>query len=349
MAYPMEDQRFSGQPQGQQGQGQPAMPQQQMQQMMQQQPQQLLQPPPPMGMPPASQQQQQQQQQARSPPHDDFPQLGDFPHLGGAMGRSPPQHAMMAGNMMGFGGMTGYGGKKSPKMREEFSITSEMFPALPGAKAGGSTDEEGGAEPPGVGPRSSPKEGQPRAEPGPDRCGGFGLLGLLRIIQLPDPDLKMLALGTDLTTLGLNLGTPDHLFPTFQSPWQDGPLKPSEPAFTLPQCYEVMAATLGSATARLGSVKDETLFYVFYGMPGDVSQLAAAGTLYERNWRYHKELKIWITRAPNVEPSQKTAAYERGTYIYFDTTQWKKLTKEFTLQYDQLEERNAPAPQQAAA
>jgi hypothetical protein len=46
---------------------------------------------------------------------------------------------------------------------------------------------------------------------------------------------------------------------------------------------------------------------------------------YERHWRYHKEQKVWITRAPGVEPSQKTSTYERGTYIYFDHMQWKKV------------------------
>lgn len=34
----------------------------------------------------------------------------------------------------------------------------------------------------------------------------FGLLGLLQIIKSSDSDLSMLALGNDLTTLGLDLG-----------------------------------------------------------------------------------------------------------------------------------------------
>lgn len=34
----------------------------------------------------------------------------------------------------------------------------------------------------------------------------YGLLGLLHIIKTQDPDLSMLALGSDLTTLGLDLG-----------------------------------------------------------------------------------------------------------------------------------------------
>ena len=58
----------------------------------------------------------------------------------------------------------------------------------------------------------------------------FGLLGLLSVIRMTDPDLTTLALGTDLTTLGLNLNSPDNLHKTFASPWSDGPLKP-EPEF----------------------------------------------------------------------------------------------------------------------
>jgi hypothetical protein len=45
-----------------------------------------------------------------------------------------------------------------------------------------------------------------------------------------DPDLTTLALGTDLTTLGLNLNSPEALWKTFSSPWADGPGKP-EPDF----------------------------------------------------------------------------------------------------------------------
>jgi CCR4-NOT transcription complex subunit 2 len=35
----------------------------------------------------------------------------------------------------------------------------------------------------------------------------FGLLGLLSVIRMTDPDVNILALGTDLTTLGLNLNS----------------------------------------------------------------------------------------------------------------------------------------------
>ena len=64
----------------------------------------------------------------------------------------------------------------------------------------------------------------------------YSLLGLLGVIRMTNPDLTTLALGTDLTTLGLNLNSRDNLYRTFASPWAEGPAK-GEPEFTLPQCY----------------------------------------------------------------------------------------------------------------
>ncbi|XP_037099042.1 CCR4-NOT transcription complex subunit 2-like isoform X4 [Syngnathus acus] len=60
---------------------------------------------------------------------------------------------------------------------------------------------------------------------------------------------------------------------------------------------------------------------------------------FNRDWRYHKEERVWITRAPGMEPSLKTNAYERGTYYFFDCLNWRKVAKEFHLEYDKLEER----------
>lgn len=39
----------------------------------------------------------------------------------------------------------------------------------------------------------------------------FGLLGLLHVIRMTDADLNTLALGLDLTTLGLNLNSPEYV------------------------------------------------------------------------------------------------------------------------------------------
>ena len=71
------------------------------------------------------------------------------------------------------------------------------------------------------------------SQPAPDR---FGLLGLLSVIRMNDPDLTSLALGIDLTTLGLNLNSTDNLYKTFASPWSDEPAK-GEPEYCIPSCY----------------------------------------------------------------------------------------------------------------
>lgn len=46
---------------------------------------------------------------------------------------------------------------------------------------------------------------------------------------------------------------------------------------------------------------------------------------HHRNWRFHRELQLWLTQAG--EPLQKTPTYERGNYLFFDPRSWEKVTK----------------------
>jgi hypothetical protein len=57
-------------------------------------------------------------------------------------------------------------------------------------------------------------------------------------LSCADPDLNTLALGSDLTTLGLNLNASEALYTTFASPWVEGPTS-RDPKFFLPQCYNL--------------------------------------------------------------------------------------------------------------
>ncbi len=52
--------------------------------------------------------------------------------------------------------------------------------------------------------------------------GDYGLLGLLGVIRMTDADRNALALGSDLTLLGLNLGSTEQIYSTFSGPWSDG-------------------------------------------------------------------------------------------------------------------------------
>ncbi|KAG2673616.1 hypothetical protein I3843_13G087800 [Carya illinoinensis] len=73
-------------------------------------------------------------------------------------------------------------------------------------------------------------------QPAQSATDQYGLLGLLSVIRMSNPDLTSLALGIDLTTLGLNLNSTENLHKTFGSPWSDEPAK-GDPEFTVPQCY----------------------------------------------------------------------------------------------------------------
>lgn len=53
--------------------------------------------------------------------------------------------------------------------------------------------------------------------------GDFGLLGLLSVIRMTDADRNALALGTDLTMLGMNLNSGENLYTNFASPWSEAP------------------------------------------------------------------------------------------------------------------------------
>uniref|UniRef100_A0A665URW7 CCR4-NOT transcription complex subunit 2 n=1 Tax=Echeneis naucrates TaxID=173247 RepID=A0A665URW7_ECHNA len=170
----------------------------------------------------------------------------------------------------------------------------------------------------------------------------FGMIGLLTFIRAAetDPGMVHLALGSDLTTLGLNLNSPENLYPKFASPWASAPCRPQDIDFHVPSEYLTNIHIRDKLAAiKLARYGEDLLFYLYYMNGGDLLQLLAAVELFNRDWRYHKEERVWITRAPGMEPTLKTNTYERGTYYFFDCLNWRKVAKEFHLEYDKLEER----------
>jgi CCR4-NOT transcription complex subunit 2 len=137
-------------------------------------------------------------------------------------------------------------------------------------------------------------------------AGNFGLMGLMGVIRMEDPDRGSLALGTDLTTLGLNLNSNDSLHTIFSGPWDDSS---RDALFSLPPSYP------RKATVRpeiLEKVNLETLFVCFYSMPRDVLQVLAAQELINRGWRFHEELRLWFSQAKN------------GSIVFFDVHAWER-------------------------
>ncbi len=183
--------------------------------------------------------------------NDDFPALpsaaysGKQPHQSGQLSQQQQQHLMHQGQQqqhhMGAPLMS-----SKAKTIVHAQPHGGMHAAITGAGGmhrGGSDVVTGSGSVAGAlsaisGGTSSSSAG---SREGVDR---FGLLGLLSVIRMTDPDLNVLALGTDLTTLGLNLNSPEVLYPTFTSPWTDSNtarrFEPSE-NFYLPPCYFMQA------------------------------------------------------------------------------------------------------------
>lgn len=166
----------------------------------------------------------------------------------------------------------------------------------------------------------------------------YGMVGLLSIIKMVNPSLTSLALGLDLTTLGLNLNSSETLHKKFASPWSDEPVR-GEPEYNVPECYYAKQ-TPPLKQSYFARFRPESLFYIFYSMPKDEAQLFAAYELYNRGWFYHRDLRLWFMRVKNMEPLVKTNSYERGCYFCFDPNSWQTARKDnFVLQYEMVEKR----------
>lgn len=126
-----------------------------------------------------------------------------------------------------------------------------------------------------------------------------------------------MALGSDLTTFGLNLNSAEPLYSTFNSPFTDQPA-PVEPQYKTPACYHMHPPTLKAE--HLTKFQVESLFYMFYAMPRDVLQSTAAIELHRREWRYHAELRVWLKARSAQEMMQGQPGVQ---FVFFDATTWE--------------------------
>ena len=289
-------------------------------------------------------------------PHPEFSiQNEDFPALPGApkgskeggsgsqAGREMMHHLLQGvGDGVGAGEAfsgRGYGGDDGGSYGAGPPAQGAAFPPLPALSLQQQQAQQRAASlRPGA---QQPGKPLPLPSPPGER---FGLLGLLSAIRMSDVDLSTLALGTDLTTLGLNLNSSEALYRTFASPWADAPCRP-EPDLGTPACYLQQPPYLSAAMLQRFSA--EALFYLFYSCPGEDAQLGAAEELASRAWFWHKELKAWLQRAPGAEAAVKAERGERGSYVFFDSSSWERVRKDgFLLDYAQLDETPRPRQQQ---
>ncbi|XP_076311426.1 CCR4-NOT transcription complex subunit 2-like isoform X2 [Tachypleus tridentatus] len=287
--------------------------------------------------------------------------LSEFPSLTNR-GSQETSTSSLASSLMS--GRPPYVGmvKQPPNESSEFHIHNEDFPALPGSQSQESGQDNSSKVPSGNGTDNSKdgrfpgdkslstqkrgiqtsKDGRVTNIPPGMVMDQFGMVGLLTFIRAAESDnsLVSLALGSDLTTLGLNLNSPEKLYSNFGGPWAEQPCRPQDIDYHVPSEYLINQNIRDKlASIKLNRYGEDLLFFLFYMFSGDILQLSAAAELYSREWRFHKDERVWITRAPGMAPAEKTGTYERGTYYFFDAANWRKVAKEFHLEYDRLEER----------
>ncbi len=141
-----------------------------------------------------------------------------------------------------------------------------------------------------------------------------------------------------MNSLDLKIASPQPLHPQLGTVWtsqlpQDCN-RLNNDTYT-PTCYDVRPHP--DPFVILPHLDEATLFYAFYGMPHDEMQLAAAGELYRRGWRYHMNSAYWFLADPDNPPEQHDT-YLMGKFHCWDHQKWTRVGRDsMTLILDQLE------------
>ncbi|KAI9706935.1 MAG: hypothetical protein M1820_004521 [Bogoriella megaspora] len=167
----------------------------------------------------------------------------------------------------------------------------------------------------------------------------WGFSGLFARLDPSHPDFSPLAQGEDLTTLGIDLNSPEPLYPTFGGPFSNPTERPAVPEYHTPSAYFVH--NVSSMQSRIPSFSDETLIAIFHHYPHDIRQEHAAAELYSRDWRWHKKLRQWMMKDGNYgPPTQLGPTVEKGWYIFFDVPNWRRERREYVLDFTDLDDRH---------
>ncbi|ERS97693.1 hypothetical protein HMPREF1624_05864 [Sporothrix schenckii ATCC 58251] len=168
----------------------------------------------------------------------------------------------------------------------------------------------------------------------------WGMKGLRSLLNNPEYSAMISGYGLDLNALGVDLNTNDLLSTQTYSLFDGAAPRPAMPKFRLPECYKV--SNVGPIESKIASFNEETLMWIFYSCPNDIKQQLAAIELNNRNWRWHKRQQVWLTKDDLMMPQVLSMNHERGFYIVWDVSTWRKerTTREITLNYGDLD--NAP-------
>lgn len=147
----------------------------------------------------------------------------------------------------------------------------------------------------------------------------YGMLGLLNTIRT---DQYSLAMGYDLTTLGLNMNSSSIIYDQFAAPWTMEESKVT-PELYFPNIY--LDLKMKEDDKYFEKFNEETLFYIFYCMVRDKMQIKAAEELSKRNWFYHKIDKTWysVLKGRETIHSNKGESWKQGKFRVFNFNSFK--------------------------
>ncbi|KZW04192.1 hypothetical protein EXIGLDRAFT_600161 [Exidia glandulosa HHB12029] len=108
--------------------------------------------------------------------------------------------------------------------------------------------------------------------------------------------------------------------------------------YPTPPYYPQQPISSLSTPSVFSQLDVDTLFYVFYFLPGTYQQYLAAKELKKQSWRFHLKYLTWFQR--HSEPQAITDEYEQGVYVYFDWEgSWCQRKKsDFRFEYRYLSE-----------
>ncbi|VDO25191.1 unnamed protein product [Onchocerca flexuosa] len=183
-----------------------------------------------------------------------------------------------------------------------------------------------------------------------DQFGMAGLLAAYRGMYL-EPNIALLVIGEKAELMGLGMNSElevpspsghgrSEIHLNYGGPWADKPNHAPHVDVQIPEKYktnELIREKL--AKIKFPLLEEDALFYLFYNYPGEEYQIAAAHELHVREWRYHKLERIWLRRLNLGSVIEHTALFERGTYNVFDSEHWRKVPREMTVEYKDLEKQ----------
>ncbi|KAF0749223.1 CCR4-NOT transcription complex subunit 2-like isoform X1 [Aphis craccivora] len=162
----------------------------------------------------------------------------------------------------------------------------------------------------------------------------FGIIGHLVSMRAVEYDRKFstLTYGHDLTSLGMNLNSPENIYTTFAGPFESAPLGPHNIDFDVPPEYRVQDKIKDKlAPINLSKYKEDLLFYLFYTHFGEVMQMSVSDELRTRGWCYHTGYRVWFTPESESIKLDKNSTNKHGVFYVFDPQLWRKVPRELNL------------------